>query len=459
MKRGLLFFAGLLMFLSSCSFDLGPDFSRKTLAEGDFYAYNFDSGRYYQISTDLLVDNPLVAVYADPAAKLSPETAAEIAYEYLLNIRPVITGAFNDFAASTGSEKLTLLFLDIQDGWQGSGSYTAGYFNPGDLYSPSTSNPYSNTANLLYIDTYPALRYSREETYATIAHELQHLINFASRNDLHGNIVNHVQQDAWIDEGLSMAAEDLYRGHINTGKISYFNAASSNSASRIAQGDNFFVWDQGSYDEYVTSYLFFQWLKIHAGPAAERGLIQDIAHSDKLDYQAVVEAVKEHIPQFFAEFQIDNASSHDMWVELFRTWHLANLMDTAAATRPSVFYSYKGTFSVTPPWYNGTGTQALLAPGEAIYSTMQSGSPTNSVIRVSSAPPVTNSGSHIQYSYTNSALPAILTFNTNTENRFFTKESGYARRASALTQPPFDSSRNAAPNTTPRPVDARPPLR
>jgi hypothetical protein len=475
MRRGALWYAGVLLFLSSCNFGLVQYPLSDDDTDGDFYAYDYVQRKYYKVATELLAENALVSVYVETSAALSPQTAQQIADEYKARIHPRVTAVFGDPAQTTGREKLVLLFLDIKDGWNG-GAFTAGYFNPIDLYPSANNNPYSNNTNMLYLDTYPSLTsFTLQETYATIAHELQHLINCSARNDLQGDIMNMIQQGVWVDEGLSLTAEDIYRLDINQSKIDYFNQSSRNGSS-IPLGDNFFVWAQGSYDEYVTDYLFFKWLRIHAG-SAQRDLIQSIANSEKLGVSAVIDAVKEYIPGFLTDFQIDNDDSDDaIWVELLRTWHLANLMNTAPSV-PSRFYSYSyngAGFSVNPPWYIGQTAATMrvsLAPGEAVYSNMVSGSVMSDipVTRISTPPAILvgadpSANPHIEYSYgivSSLSQPALITFNTNTNNRSYARESGYAKRSSPIILPSAQlqlDPRHASP-APPLPIDARPPPR
>ena len=62
------------------------------------------------------------------------------------------------------------------------------------------------------------------------------------------------EQDTWINEGLSSAAEYVYKGSHITDKINYYNADPN---TYIAQGLNFLTW-LNYYENYSTVYLFFQ---------------------------------------------------------------------------------------------------------------------------------------------------------------------------------------------------------
>jgi hypothetical protein len=463
MKRGILLFSGILFIFASCSLDLSMRFFPESVGEADFYAYDYTRKEFYSVDARLLAENSRVMVYAEASSSLTPEDALEIAAEYSDVIQPRMEALFGDFSRYTGDEKLSLFFLDIRDGYSGTGdTYVSGFFNPADLYPRGQQNPYSNRSSMIYLDTNPGLRSSSglEVIYATIAHELQHLINFSSRNDLGQSISNMVQQDIWIDEGLSMMAEDICRGTTSQTRIEYYNSSPYFSGSRIAQGNNFFIWDQSSYDEYATAYLFFRYLQIHSGNGGV-ALLQDIARSSALDKKAVTAAVKKHIPELFKEFDVADSDDAE-WIELLRTWHLANLMN-----QKSGFYGYAGQCKISTPWYNGSSTSSRLAPGEAVYSGSApgvsfSGLPPDSggVIRNSGNPAYpagvdSDPSSHIQYSLAPGLL-SLLTFNVNPNNQVSLLETGYV----ATYRPAGSASQSrAAGGGKALPIDLRPPIR
>ena len=83
------------------------------------------------------------------------------------------------------------------------GQSVVGFFEPRDL-EPSSSNPDSNTADILYLQP-PSDTISLDNLSGTIAHEYQHLINFYAKVIL----AESEQEEVWLDEGLSTFAEDL----------------------------------------------------------------------------------------------------------------------------------------------------------------------------------------------------------------------------------------------------------
>jgi len=94
--------------------------------------------------------------------------------------------------------KIIILILDIQDGYSGSGGYTAGYFNSGNEFQGGTSNE----SEMVYIDSDPS-DFSNAEGIETqcsfLAHEFQHMIHFNYDYD----------EATFINEGCSMLAEHV----------------------------------------------------------------------------------------------------------------------------------------------------------------------------------------------------------------------------------------------------------
>jgi hypothetical protein len=358
-----------------------------------FNAINVDTNQWYKVTAVKLTTGKHCIVYADIGSGISEEKAQAIVEEYDQNIHDKITGAFGEFTDVDRNGKVTFLLLDIQDGYkQGDVSYAAGFFQWVHMMEASKYYPYSNEADMLFLDTYPQ-EVGSQGFYDTIAHELQHLINFSITGG----------QDTWIDEGLATAAEYLYQGK-HTGHVNMFN---NDYEKLIRYGDNFFVW--GNYlADYATTYMFFQWLRIHADNGM--ALYKELINSSYHDYRAVVEMANAHITP-------PDDSPWD-WEVLLRTWMLANARNDASG-----LYGYKEELTPKFWYFTSTNTTRRFAPGEGIFSQMSG---------TSFSPG--NSGSHIKYvGFGNGTLDTsgatyegqyLLTFNANTTNKG-SSETGY----------------------------------
>jgi hypothetical protein len=209
---------------------------------------------------------------------------------------------------------------------------------------------------MIFIDVYP-LTPGSAAFYSTIAHEFQHLINY-SNTALSTTSTNLKEQDLWINEGLSSAAEYVYSGVPDTDRINWYNA---DKLGTIAKGNNFFVW-YGSWeeanpnallDDYATVSLFFQWLRIHASNGT--GIYKEILASNDRDYKAVVTAATNRI----------GADVND-WTRLLESWHLANIFRT-----PDDLHGYKSLIDVSMGYFaSSNNATRYLYPGEAVLSEM-----------------------------------------------------------------------------------------
>jgi hypothetical protein len=342
-----------------------------------FWAMNLTDATSYTLTADLLAEGEHCKVWVEQASqeRVSSETANKIANEYDTNIYNTITGAFDigsfsidnggntmefssimEFAdrLTDGDGKLSILLLDIRDGYtKESGSYTAGYFYAVDFFSESVYTN-SNETDMIYIDTYPTEEPAGENAMRTLAHEMQHLMNFATTLAVRrtGNSLN--QMDVWVDEGLSSVAEYLYGGTHVAQRYEWFN---KDTLGTIARGNNFFVWGNlktaSILDDYATVYLFFQWLRIQAG---DGGIYKDIIASEYPDYNAVTGAAKNRI-SWFTELS---------WKDLFEPWLAANYINAETGK-----YGYKNdtTLKDVKARTASNGITSLqLLPGEAVYS-------------------------------------------------------------------------------------------
>jgi hypothetical protein len=301
---------------------------------------------YYTVDSVLLAEGDKCLVWAERSAGVSVPMGKAIAREYDRNIYDKIVTTFGspeimESGDVDGNGKLILFLLDIQDGFNGSGAYTAGYFYSDDLLA-ANSNYHSNGSDMIYVDTYPS-RLDSPASYATIAHELQHFINFTARS-LNG----HSRMDTWIDEGLSAAAEYSYLGRHNNERVSQFLLSET-----VQKGNNFFVWDNKDgnlLDDYSTVYLFFQWLRIQSGGT---DIYRNIIASPYSDYRAVTGAIS---GAFAGE--LGSAS----WEAALRSWFVANYLNNQNG-----LYGYHGEIPELRVYAVGGSTQSLL-PGEGVYS-------------------------------------------------------------------------------------------
>jgi hypothetical protein len=300
---------------------------------------------------------------------------------------------------------------------------------------------------MIYVDTKPGLKEKPEETYATFAHELQHLVNFITAF-LIGRVDSEnylIPTDVWVNEGLSAYAEYLYLGKNPVDRWGWLY----DDRSTVKTGNKFFVWgnhdDIAIMDDYATVYLFFRWLYLQAGAVTglQSRIFFDIGNSLHPDYHAVTEVAKEINPLW------------EDWETLLRTWLAANYY-------PKNPYGYiddeelQEVIKIAP--ISVAGDKISLYPGEGVYSIINN----NSFTPAQSD----NANPHIRYAgltaHTNDINTVspynenvLLTFNANTDNSKGRGETGSLTGVSPpAASPTADDSRSAAKHTGPYIIDA-----
>ena len=340
----------------------------------EFWAQDFNNGRFYTLTADLLAEGVYCNVWGERGnntGNVNSIVARRVASTYDLEIYPKMNNVFgididiyyedNIVARNTmefanwlvnGDGKLQILLLDIRDNYRTSGNntYVAGYFWYGNFFDRS----FSNRSAMIYIDTNPG-NPGTVNSNATLAHEFQHLMNFVTSILLRVRDNTIYQMDTWIDEGLSSAAEWV----IEAPSDMHWRWYNTDPSGLIQRGNNFFVWDNHGgnplsiMDDYATVYLFFQWLRLQAGSTS---IYRNIITSSDYDYRAVTSAANAAM----------RGLDYDNWGTLLKTWLAANYINA-----PSGPYGYmndpilRNIQATTAP----SGITSLsLFPGEGVYS-------------------------------------------------------------------------------------------
>jgi hypothetical protein len=391
-----------------------PEDPYRDLESEMFYAYDYRISKRYSLEAVKLAERPGSAVvYGERSLRVSLETAETIAGEFADHILPLISSIFGQALDYNNDGMVTLLLLDIKDGAAANGAYTAGYFASFDMNDASDSNK----RDMLYLDVVQGGP-QREDFFATISHELQHLIRYSAYLEGGGT----AYPDTWIDEGLSLAAEYVYWSNrkktpvLGDYYVDSFNG--KDRESRIPRGNNFFVWINNEYvlDEYATAFLFFQWLRIQADKDIEiyRDIIASI-NKGTGDYRAVLDAAQKRID-----------SGLDSWEALIRAWLLANYVRAPDKNdEKNGLYGYNREFPDLQTTAIGESGLSLY-PGEGAYSNLRSGQKFT---------PTQESGPHIRYvgvaedGTISGTSPyggtRLLTFNSNSNSNRFALDKPY----------------------------------
>ncbi len=178
-----------------------------------------------------------------PLDSIDPSFAQICADEFDSKFDLMQTAFGNHTNGSQGDGKLHILYYNINDGWQPGQGYIAGYF-----YSPDISN---NGLPILNIDTYPGVYYKNsngteykrmDDTYNTMVHEYQHLINYSNTSGM----------STWLNECFSAAAEEIcYPG--------------SSLVSRIQSWENYYYSDNNDWLNPPSEFQYQSGYNLHNG--------------------------------------------------------------------------------------------------------------------------------------------------------------------------------------------------
>ncbi|NHM30026.1 Ig-like domain-containing protein [Neobacillus terrae] len=263
-----------------------------------FWVKDLTTNLDYQINGTLTYSGTKANVWVYNNSITSTD-AQRLGIEFDQKIYPSVTNNFATESDVNHDGKINILCYDIHDGFNGSGGYVAGYFYGGDLYNIN----HSNLSEIFYLDTYPAMGMGTSKdvssTYSTLAHEFQHMVNFNQNVFVEGT---QNPMDTWLNEGLSMAAEQIYTGSTLTNRIDYYNNAAS-----IPAGLSLLNW-QNSPDllgNYSLSYLFGQYVKLQSNQG--NNIFKEILKDRNNNYLAIEDVVKKHVRQdlTFGKFMTD----------------------------------------------------------------------------------------------------------------------------------------------------------
>ncbi len=275
---------------------------------------------------------------------------SETNYQYL-------TQRFGALDDKDGNGKLDILLYDIQDnyGVNGQTGYYQGVFNAGELFYPE-----GNDRDVLHLDTWPTMGSKTnpklDAVLSTIVHEGQHLA-FASDVKRRGITLTVANQQrytpTWINEGLSMAAEQERYGVLSS-RISQFNNSATIPTGQTALGR----WgSRAAVDDYALTYLFFQYVRTQAEAAG-------ISHWNTAfytDYETegtALEAILHQIPGFAGKSA----------QEVYRDFYLALYMQ-----EPEGIYGFEGEQEFDRVRVKVLEkTQPMLRAGGAMYSRITS---------------------------------------------------------------------------------------
>ncbi|MBP7632911.1 hypothetical protein KBA41_01980 [Candidatus Ozemobacteraceae bacterium] len=292
----------------------------------EFLVFDFNLGRYESRSAVLAASGKYCHVYVakDSAPLLgsaSERLVTEIRDTYDGVIHPLLAAWFGELVLSPGlglaDERVIINLCDIRDGM--SNGFIAGYFDSRDL--DPDAFPVGNLKPVLHLDIDPGTpgrpgdKYNM--FYRTLAHECQHMINFA----------RHLSQGAppeerWLEEGLSCFAEYAYTAAMDADgnglppdpHLSSF--LENPDIVLTMNGESEWFDDATLYRHYGASFLFIYYLQEKFGktPDEARGFIRSIVDSGSTGAGGITVA-------------LDRRNAAMTFEDVVRHWLIANHID------------------------------------------------------------------------------------------------------------------------------------
>lgn len=207
-----------------------------------FWTRDFRTRNVVRIKANLIVYDENTVFYLEDGRFVDPDVANGMLEEISEKILPEVRRFFGrePYPGISGDGRITIFIYDIQDNYDTTGLYYAGYFSAEDLYPQSVAK-YSNEREMLYIDFWPGLiDGSLNDIYGVIAHEYQHLVHFYADND----------EVKWVDEGCA---------NLSTYICGYGEPYQHTRAFQAASDTSLIEWD-GTLEDYGASFLFIKYI-------------------------------------------------------------------------------------------------------------------------------------------------------------------------------------------------------
>jgi hypothetical protein len=285
-----------------------------------FQIYNFGNGRYEPRACTLkgigttcyifVADDSLTYLGNDPAT-----TIRQIRDAFDAKVYPTITDWFGTVNIparfNLPDQKIYILLSDILDGL--GGGYVAGFFDSRDL-----EGDLGNSRPMFFMDIREGKtgdpNDKTNDFYRTLAHEFQHMINFSK----HLPEAGRVQEDRWVEEGLSGFAEYVYTAQIGNDGV---GLAPSPHLARFLEypqivltnnSDSEWFSEATLFRHYGASFLFAYYLQEKYGG------------TDDVQRKAFLRSVVDNASTGINGLNAVLATRGTTFIEVLKNWFVAN---------------------------------------------------------------------------------------------------------------------------------------
>ena len=301
-------------------------------------AYNFVNDQYYSVpSTCRGIGNQCYVFVEDAswtAGKVNQAAVDSVINEFdnktpanpNMGIYQTDTTTFGTPPDVDNDPRIIILILDIKDGYNGSGGYTAGYFDPTNEI-PDASG--TNKAEIYYMDCNPTDLTTPEgitTALQTCAHEFQHMINW--------NYHQTVSEWTFVNEGLSKIAEiicgySLSDPELYAGETNYFLFGWRYNDATLVLND------------YARAQRFFLYLDNQFGPGIFKYIVQDYTNHGVVGAGGL-------------SYALQDVGQSLTLTQVFDNWLIANELNDKSVN-PAWGYTYPGLPNSIPKMFYSPG--------------------------------------------------------------------------------------------------------
>ena len=299
----------------------------------EFYINSIATSTSYpknKITATLAKASGNTVVYLDDAITDSnrDEVAANVLSKFDNQVIQRVRNAFGDEPplGLDGESRIAIVLFKLP-----SGNTTAGYFSSADLYPAQGSGDYriSNQCKVIYI------KYGMADvtTFATLAHEFQHMVNYYQKNKTLQYSAEKVFEETWLNEAMSKYSEEvcgfgLFDGDANTPALINLSTANNDTLALTA-------WNNPTINNYGQVFLFGHFL-------AQPGRYNS-------DSSVITKAiVNGNNGKSLGEANVENVTG-EPFKETMAKWALSCFLNNHSSTSPTAYGIYnidlRGTYS------------------------------------------------------------------------------------------------------------------
>ncbi|HEX6509540.1 MAG TPA: hypothetical protein VF221_18080 [Chloroflexota bacterium] len=257
------------------------------------------NGTWQHVSCDRSATGEHITLYSCGSPELPPHDAGILTHVFDSQIFP---RDIQLFGRPRGVRSVNVVMAPL-------GPMTSGYFDENDQdRSPAGDPAHSNHGNVLYLQSLALMPDSNKiaDAEESLAHELQHLINYRIR------VVDHNLRpdEPWLNEGLSFYAQMANGYWTGRDELKLQAAAAQPDWPVTALQENLDFLRRHARAAYGRAGLFLTYLAAHSGP----GFIPDIVTNSRPDMTAINTLIRRTTPRRCAG-------------DLFARWGVAQLLN------------------------------------------------------------------------------------------------------------------------------------